>query len=51
VILTIKDAFTTAYTGECSVATSSREFLEIAPPKITAKEVLEKMIAESSPTF
>lgn len=44
VISTIKYALDTAYSGECSAATTSREVLEIAPPKSTPEDVLKRML-------
>lgn len=44
VLSTIKYALDPVYAGECSAATTSKEVLEIAPPKITAEDVMKKML-------
>ncbi|KAJ9658453.1 hypothetical protein H2198_003737 [Neophaeococcomyces mojaviensis] len=44
VTLTIKHALDTVYAGECSVSTTSKEVLEIAPPKRTPAQVVRTML-------
>ena len=44
VISSIKYAPITGWDGECTASTTSKEVLEIAPPKLTATEVLQSML-------
>ncbi|KAF5530645.1 hypothetical protein FMEXI_13420 [Fusarium mexicanum] len=46
VILSIKHAAETAWDGKCGVATSSREFLEIAAPKNTPADILKTLLGD-----
>lgn len=43
-ILSIKHAPETCWRGECSTATTSKEFLDIAPPKGTAASALKSLL-------
>ncbi|KAF5670732.1 hypothetical protein FCIRC_8898 [Fusarium circinatum] len=47
VILSIKHAPETAWDGKCGVATSSQEFLEIAPPKNTPADILKNLLGDN----
>nr|RBQ83608.1 hypothetical protein FVER53263_13283 [Fusarium verticillioides] len=47
VILSIKHAPETAWEGKCGVDTSSKEFLDIAPPKITPAQMLKTLVGDS----
>ncbi|KAJ9652736.1 hypothetical protein H2198_008008 [Neophaeococcomyces mojaviensis] len=44
VILSLKHAQETGWSGECTASTTSKKVLEIAPPKHTAAEVLKAML-------
>ncbi|KAJ5833420.1 hypothetical protein N7474_001731 [Penicillium riverlandense] len=46
VILSIKHAAETAWEGECSASTTSRNVLELAPPKRTPAEVLAALLKD-----
>jgi hypothetical protein len=41
-----KHALETAWKGECSISTTSRKVLELAPRKRTPTEVLETLLKE-----
>lgn len=43
-ILTIKHAPKTAWDGQCSTSTTSKEVLDIAPPKATPAKVFQQML-------
>jgi uncharacterized protein YbjT (DUF2867 family) len=44
VIMSIKYAAETAWEGKCSVSTTSKEVLQLAPPKCTPADVLKSML-------
>lgn len=46
VIYSIKHALETAWEGKCSTSTTSKEILDLAAPKTTPADVLERLLAE-----
>ncbi|KAH7119932.1 hypothetical protein B0J11DRAFT_72491 [Dendryphion nanum] len=46
VILSIKSAPQTAWDGECTASTTSKEILELAPPKTTPADVFKAMLEQ-----
>lgn len=46
VISSIRYALDTAHAGKCTAATTSKEVLEIAPPRVTVEDVWKRLLAE-----